>query len=90
MVVKVKKKHFQLFYPVASVWVLSNRTQDTPLRQVFMSSLYLFNSYFLRICFDKLHDFEERICSPTNGSRGNSENAPFQQRFLRRKNAIKT
>ena len=55
-----------------------------------MSSLYLFDSYFLRICFDKLHDFEEGICSPTNGSRGNSEKAPFQQRFLRRKNAMKT
>ena len=61
--------HFH-FDPDARVFVLSNRAQDTTLRQFFFSTFYLFDSIFSGIVWNnRLHDFEEGICFPNNLSK---------------------
>lgn len=61
MVVKIKKKNEFLLYfdPVAKVWVLSNKVENT-LLQFFLSSLYPFGTIFSGIAWtDKLLDFDD-------------------------------
>ena len=60
MVVKIQKKEFLLYFdPVAKVWVLINRVENT-LLQFFSSSLYLFGTIFSGIAWiDKQLDFDD-------------------------------
>ena len=67
------KNYFLLhFESIARVFVLRNEVKDICLGQFLGSGLYLFHSISSGIvCINKLHDYDERICSLSNGCRGN-------------------
>ena len=66
---KIPMMHFD---PAARFSVLSNRGQDTVLRQFFISTLYPFDSIFSGIVWtNRLHDFDEEICFPNKCCYGN-------------------
>ena len=51
--------------------VTRDEAKDTPLWQLFLSILYLFDSIVPGIVLiDKLHNFEEGVCFPNNGYLG--------------------
>ena len=51
--------------------VIRNGAKDTPLSQLFLSIIYLFESIIPGlVLIDKLHNFAERICLPNNGCHG--------------------
>ena len=78
------------FYADADVYVISNETKDTPLRQFSLSILHLFDSIFPGLALiDKLHDFEERTCFPIKGCYGSRNdyhsNGSYEQKMLYQK-----
>ena len=73
MALKIQKIIFLLhFNSIARVLVLRNEMKDTCLGQFLGSSLYLFHPISSAIvCINKLHDYDERLCSLSNDCRGN-------------------
>ena len=57
-----KEKCLMHFDPDARIFVLSKFTQDTALRQIFLTNPYLFHSIFSVVVWtNRLHNFDEGI-----------------------------
>ena len=84
MVVKIQKYNFfKHFQADTEVCVISNGAKDTPLQQLSLSILYLFDSIFPGIVLIEQLHFEEGTCFPINGCHGNKKKAIFHLSYQR-------